>query len=63
MTKNYVENTAKALVRDHNAYRKMRSTAAVNDYRTALDNLLWVAKSQGIVMTYKVSKAGYITLD
>lgn len=63
MTKTYVETTAAALIRDHNAYRKVRYDAACNDYRTALDNLLHVAKRQGIEITYKVSRAGYLSLN
>lgn len=63
MTKNYVENRAAALIRDHNAYRKMRYDAACKDYRTALDDLLHVAKRSGIEISYKVSRAGYLSLN
>ena len=63
MTKQYAINKAKALVRDHNAYRKMKYTAACKDYRTALDNLIYVAGRKGWKITYTVSRAGYITLD
>ena len=63
MTERYCIEKAKALVRDHNHYRKVRYTEAVKDYRTALDNLIYVAGRQGWKISYSVSRAGYITLD
>ena len=62
MTKNYAETKATLLVRDHNAYRRMRQTEACADYRTALDNLIRVAARRGWKISYKVSRAGYLTL-
>ena len=62
MTKAYAENTAKALVRDYNAYRRMRYTAACKDYKTALDNLIHVAGRHGFKMSYTLSSDGFITL-
>ena len=62
MTKAYAQNTAKALVRDYNAYRRMNYTAACKDYRTALDNLIRVAARQGWKMSYTVTSEGFITL-
>lgn len=62
MTRTYAENKAAALVRDHNAYRKMRYDEACADYRTALDDLIKVAGRKGWKISYKVSRAGYLTL-
>ena len=62
MTKAYIETKAALLIAQHNHYRKVRCEAACTDYRTALDNLLHVAKRQGIEITYKVSRAGYLSL-
>lgn len=61
-TETYARAKAAALVRDHNAYRKMRQTEACSDYRTALDNLIHVAARRGWKIGYRVSKAGYLTL-
>ena len=62
MTRTYAENKAAALVRDHNAYRRMGQTDACKDYRTALDDLIHVAARKGWKIAYKVSRAGYLTL-
>jgi len=62
MTRTYAESKAAMLVRDHNAYRKMRYDEACADYRTALDDLIRVAARKGWKITYKVSRAGYLTL-
>ena len=62
-TEAYARSKATALVRDHNAYRKMKYEAACMDYHTALDNLIHVAERKGWKISYKVSKAGYITLE
>ena len=62
MTETYAKNKAAILVRDHNAYRKMRYEEACKDYRTALDNLIYVAGRKGIKISYKVSRAGYLTI-
>ncbi|MBR1810999.1 MAG: hypothetical protein IJ766_05025 [Clostridia bacterium] len=61
-TETYAKEKAAALVRDHNAYRKMRQEAACRDYRIALDNLIHVAGRKGWIIEYRVSKAGYLTL-
>jgi len=63
MTERYCIEKAKALVRDHNAYRKMRYAEACKDYRTALDNLIYVAGRKGWKITYTVSRAGYLALN
>ena len=62
LTKEYAESKAAILVRDHNHYKKYKNEAAVKDYRTALDNLIYVAGRQGWKITYTVSRAGYIAL-
>ena len=62
MTRTYAESKAAALVRDHNAYRKMKYDEACTDYRTALDDLIKVAGRKGWKISYKVSRAGYLTL-
>ena len=60
MTKAYCEGKLKALIRDHNHYLKVNYTEAVEDYRTAIDNLVYVAGRQGIKLTYTVDEKGYI---
>ena len=62
MTKAYAEHKAALLAKEHNHYRKVGYTAAVKDYRTALDNLCHVAKRTDIEIAYMFSKAGYITI-
>ena len=62
MTEANAMNKAKALVRYHNAYRKMRYADACADYRLALDHLILFAGRKGWKITYTVSRAGYITL-
>ena len=61
-TETYARAKAAALVRDHNAYRKLHRTEACRDYRTALDDLIHVAARHGWKIEYTVSKAGYLTL-
>ena len=61
-TEDYARSKAAILVRDHNAYRKMKYEAACKDC-TALDNLIHVAGRKGWKISYKVSRAGYITLE
>ena len=39
MNATYAREKAEILVRDHNHYKKYGDKAAVQDYRTALDNL------------------------
>ena len=46
-TEDYARSKAAALVRDHNAYRKIKYVAGYKDYRTALDNLFHVAGRKG----------------
>lgn len=62
MTKAYCEDKLNILIRDHNHYQKVRYTAAVKDYRTAIDNLIYVAGRQGIKLGYTVSRAGYLAV-
>ena len=60
--KAYCTGKLAALVRDHNHYLKVRYTDAVADYRRAIDNLIYVAKSVGITMKYAIEKDGSITI-
>lgn len=60
--KTYCESKLTILVRDHNHYKKVKYTAAVKDYRTAIDNLICFAECQGIKMGYTVDKKGYLTI-
>ncbi len=62
MTKNYVETKAAALARDYNAYKRTGYKAACDDYKTALDNLLRVAKRHGIEVAYTTDNNGFITI-
>lgn len=62
MTKEYVQRKAELLVKDHNHYNSVGYKAAAEDYRTALDNLFYVAGRMGWKFSYSVSKDGYITL-
>ncbi len=62
MTKTYAENKANLLARDHNTFRKMKNEAACKDYRTALDNLIYVAARQGFEISYTTDKKGFITI-
>ena len=63
MNKAYCTGKLAALVRDHNHYYlKVRYTDAVADYRRAIDNLIYVAKSVGITMKYAIEKDGSITM-
>ena len=60
MTREYAENKANILVRDHNHYKKVGYTEAADDYKTALDNLLHVANRKGYNMAYRMTRSGYI---
>ena len=40
----------------------MRYTAAVKDYRTAIDNLIYFAERQGVKIGYTVDNKGYLTI-
>ena len=62
MTKTYAENKANLLARDHNAYKKMKYEDACKDYRTALDNLIYVAGRKGIKISYTTDNKGFITI-
>ena len=62
MTKTYAENKANLLARDHNAFKKMKNEAACRDYRTALDNLIFVAARKGIEISYETDDKGFITI-
>ena len=62
MNKAYCTGKLATLVRDHNHYLKVRYTDAVADYRRAIDNLIYVAKSVGITMKYAIEKDGSITM-
>lgn len=62
MNKEYCTSKLAILVRDHNHYVKVKYTDAVKDYRRAIDNLIYVAKSVGITMKYAVEKNGCITV-
>ncbi len=60
--KNYCENKLNLLVRDHNHYKKVKYTAAVKDYRTAIDILIRFAEQQGVKLGYTVDQNGYLTV-
>lgn len=60
--KTYCESKLAILVKDHNHYKKVKYTAAVKDYRTAIDNLIYFAERQGIKIGYTVDKKGYLTV-
>ena len=60
MTKAYAEHKLALLIKDHNHYVKVGYTAAVKDYRKAIDMLISVATRQGIKMHYTVTADGYI---
>ena len=60
MKKAYAEHKLALLIKDHNHYIKVGYTAAVKDYRTAIDMLVATAKRQGIKISYKVTADGYI---
>lgn len=62
MDAKYAREKAEILVRDHNYYKKYGDTAAVKDYRTALDNLIYVAARIGCKISYKVSRNGMLSL-
>ncbi|MDY4592422.1 MAG: hypothetical protein SO434_03360 [Eubacteriales bacterium] len=62
MTKAYCESKLNSLVKDHNHYKKMNYTAAVTDYRTAIENLIYVAERKGVKLGYAGSKAGYLAV-
>lgn len=62
MTRGYVQRKAELLVKDHNHYNKVGYKAAAEDYRTALDNLFYVAARKGWKFSYTVSKSGDIAL-
>ena len=46
--RNYCKNKLNALVRDHNHYNKVKYKDAVEDYRTAIEDLVDYAKRNGI---------------
>lgn len=62
MNAKYAREKAEILVRDHNHYKKVGYEAAVKDYRTALDNLIYVAARIGCKISYTVSKSGMLSL-
>ena len=62
MNATYAREKAEILVRDHNHYKKYGDKAAVQDYRTALDNLIYVAARIGCKISYKVSKSGMLSI-
>lgn len=62
MNATYAREKAEILVRDHNNYKKYGDKAAVQDYRTALDNLIYVAARIGCKISYKVSKSGMLSI-
>ena len=62
MNATYAREKAEILVRDHNHYKKYGDKAAVQDYRTALDNLIYVAARIGCKISYKVSKSGMLRI-
>lgn len=62
MNAKYAREKAEILVRDHNHYKKYGDKAAVQDYRTALDNLIYVAARIGCKISYKVSKSGMLSI-
>ena len=62
MNATYAREKAEILVRDHNHYKKYGDKAAVQDYRTALDNLIYVAARIGCKISYKDSKRGMLSI-
>ena len=60
--KEYCESKLAILVRDHNHYKKVKYTAAVKDYRTAIDNLIYFADRQGVKVGYTVDNKGYLAI-
>ena len=58
--RNYCKNKLNALVRDHNHYKKVRYTDAVEDYRTAIEVLVAYAKRNGIKLVYTEDENGYL---
>lgn len=60
--KEYCESKLAILVRGHNSYKKVKYTAAVKDYRTAIDNLIYFAERQGVKLGYTVDNKGYLTI-
>ena len=60
--KEYCESKLAILIKDHNSYKKVKYTAAVRDYRTAIDNLIFFAERQGVKLGYTVDKKGYLTI-
>ncbi len=58
----YCTNKLHILVRDHNDYKKVGYTAAVKDYRTAIDNLVAFAERQGIKIGYTEDAQGYLAV-
>ena len=60
--RNYCKNKLNALVRDHNHYNKVKYKDAVEDYRTAIGDLVDYAKRNGIKIGYTMDENGYITV-
>ena len=60
--RNYCKNKLNALVRDHNHYNKVKYKDAVEDYRTAIEDLVDYAKRNGIKIGYTMDENGYITV-
>ena len=49
-------------MRDHNHYNKVKYKDAVEDYRTAIEDLVDYAKRNGIKIGYTMDGNGYITV-
>lgn len=60
MTATYCNNKLNLLIRDYNHYRKMGDRDAVVDYKTAIDNLIYVTKRKGIKLGYTMTEDGYL---
>ena len=62
MTATYCINKLNLLIRDYNHYKKMNDSAAMADYRTAIDNLIYVANRQGIKWRCTMTEDGYLAI-
>ena len=60
--KEYCESKLAILIKDHNSYKKVKYTAAVRDYRTAIDNLIFFAERQGVKLGYTLATKGYLPI-
>ena len=62
MTTSYCANKLNLLIKDYNYYKRIGDTAAMADYRTAIDNLIYVANRQGIKLRCTMTEDGYLAI-